>query len=154
MYNITIQFASDKKRAPKPARLRQWAEKALENQMESAELNIRIVDINEMSKLNSVYRRKNGPTNVLSFPSAIHDEVELETPILGDIVICTEVVNSEAREQQKSEEAHWAHMVVHGVFHLLGYDHESNNEAEIMESLEKQVMRDLGFKDPYEVGEE
>ena len=108
-----------------------------------------------MSELNSTYRQKNGLTNVLSFPFTMPEDVQIDIPILGDIVVCAEVVNREADEQSKPQEAHWAHMIVHGVFHLLGYDHETDKDAEIMESLETEIMQSLGYANPYEkTGEE
>lgn len=152
MYTIAIQLATDKTLVPKPSRLRKWAKQTLHSQLESAEITIRIVGVEEMTELNSTYRHKQGPTNVLSFPFAVPEEVELEMPLLGDIVICADVVNREADEQHKLREAHWAHMIVHGVFHLLGFDHEKENEAEVMEALEINIMQGLGFPNPYETG--
>ncbi|MBV9575277.1 MAG: rRNA maturation RNase YbeY [Gammaproteobacteria bacterium] len=149
MYQIDIQLIADKTLAPKKSLLRQWAKIALSQKMASAELGIRIVDIEEMTLLNATYRKKNKPTNVLSFPFSAPQGVTFDQPILGDIVICAAVVNQEAIEQKKSVEAHWAHMIVHGIFHLLGYDHETDSEAEVMERLEIQVMEKLGFKNPY-----
>lgn len=119
--------------------------------MESAEITLRIVDGKEMAKLNETYRQKKGLTNVLSFPFTTPDEVKLDIPILGDIVICAEVVSREAEEQNKTPESHWAHMIIHGVFHLLGYDHAETREAEIMESLETEIMQQLGYNNPYEM---
>jgi probable rRNA maturation factor len=153
MYQIVIQYATDKSLAPKPLRLRRWAKKTLAERIEAAEITIRIVDVQEMSMLNATYRHKNGPTNVLSFPFAISEEVEMDIPILGDIVICADVVNQEAQDQGKEREAHWAHMIVHGVFHLLGFDHETDEEAHTMESLEIAIMQSLGFDNPYHAGE-
>lgn len=153
MHHIFIQFAVDKSQAPKLSLLRKWAKAALAKQIDVAEIAIRIVDAPEMTALNSTYRQKQGPTNVLSFPFAISEEVDIDIPILGDIIICADVVNKEAQEQGKSTEAHWAHMVVHGIFHLLGFDHETDEEANVMESLEIDIMQTLGFTNPYETGE-
>lgn len=153
MYQITVQYAADKPQAPKPAALRKWAKAVLANQIDAAEITIRVVDAEEMTHLNSTYRKKNKPTNVLSFPFDLPKGVELETPILGDIAICAEVVNQEASEQNKSTESHWAHMVVHGVYHLLGYDHIKDKEAKVMEALEIDTLIALGFEDPYESGD-
>ncbi|VVC74859.1 Endoribonuclease YbeY [Aquicella siphonis] len=154
MYSITIQLAADKTLAPKKSLIRKWARAALSKQIESAEVTIRIVDSVEMTCLNSTYRHKNGPTNVLSFPFHLPEDIAVDTPILGDIVICAEVVNREAAEQHKTETAHWAHMIIHGMFHLLGYDHETDIEAQAMESLEIDTLRALGFANPYETGED
>ena len=106
-----------------------------------------------MTKLNKTFRFKQGSTNVLSFPFVMPDEIEMEVPLLGDIVICTDVVNREAQEQNKPHNAHWAHMIVHGVFHLLGYDHQTDSDANVMESLEIEIMQNLGFSNPYLTGE-
>ena len=154
MYHITIQQAADKALAPKTALLKKFAKSALARKTDSAEITIRMVTIEEMTTLNSTYRFKQGPTNVLSFPMLLPDEVETEAALLGDIVICSEVVNREAKEQHKEAVAHWAHMIVHGVFHLLGYDHQTDEDALVMESLEIDVMKSLGFSDPYHVKDE
>lgn len=149
MYQITIQFMTDKLHVPKPSLLRKWSIQALNKKIKTAELTIRIVDINEMTTLNSTYRHKKGPTNVLSFPFSVPQEIEFAQSILGDIVICAPIVYQEALAQNKPLDAHWAHMIVHGVFHLLGYDHELDNEAHIMETLEVEVLESLGFANPY-----
>jgi probable rRNA maturation factor len=151
MYHIIIQHAADDAPAPKSSLLRKWAKAALSQKTESAEVTIRIVTTPEMTHLNKTYRYKDGPTNVLSFPFETPKEVDINIPILGDIVVCAEVVNREAIEQGKPFEAHWAHMIVHGVFHLLGYDHENDADANTMETLEKNVLKNLGFENPYHV---
>jgi probable rRNA maturation factor len=154
MYSIIIQLAADQTLVPKKSLLRKWAKQALSKKVESAEVTIRVVGESEMSSLNATYRRKKGPTNVLSFPFNMSEEIQIDIPILGDIVICAEVVNREAHEQHKSLESHWAHMIVHGIFHLLGYDHETDKDAELMETLEIEIMQSLGFANPYESGED
>jgi|GEM_PF-142668 len=116
------------------------------------EITIRIVDEEESQHLNSTYRSKDKPTNVLSFPSELPDEILaiLDNKPLGDLVICMPVVLREAIEQGKSSEEHFVHLVVHGVLHLLGYDHETSvDDAAEMEALEIQIMATLGFDDPY-----
>ena len=125
----------------------QWATAAVQPEGDEVEMTVRIVDEAESHELNLTYRGKDRPTNVLSFPFECPDEVEL--PLLGDPVICRQVVEREAIEQEKPLMAHWAHMVVHGSLHLLGYDHIEDDEAEEMESLETQIMQGLGFDDPY-----
>lgn len=149
MYEITIQHATDKSLAPKTSLLKKWAKSALESQIKTAEITIRIVGIEEMTNLNTTYRNKPGPTNVLSFPFELPDHIKLDVPILGDIILCAQVVNQEAIAQHKTQEAHWAHMIVHGCLHLLGHDHVKDKEAEIMESLEIAILRKLGFDNPY-----
>lgn len=153
MYHIIIQHIVDKSNAPKASLMRKWATFALSQKRESGEITIRIVDEKEMTKLNETFRYKKGPTNVLSFPFDMPDGVELDIPMLGDIVICADVVNREAMEQHKTPESHWAHMIIHGVFHLLGYDHQTDAEATVMETLEIQTMQSLGFSDPYYIGD-
>ena len=111
------------------------------------ELSLRIVDCDEMRDLNRRYRGKDRPTNVLSFPADLPDVVNL--PLLGDIAICAPVVRREALEQGKPLAAHWDHMLIHGVLHLLGFDHESDAEAAVMEALETQALQQLGWPCPY-----
>ncbi|MEL7044516.1 MAG: rRNA maturation RNase YbeY [Pseudomonadota bacterium] len=113
-----------------------------------AEISLRLVDEEEMRELNGRYRDRDYATNVLSFPAELPDVVDL--PLLGDIVICAPVVHREATEQGKARDAHWDHMLVHGVLHLLGYDHVEDGEAELMESLERRILASLGHADPYE----
>ena len=137
---------------PTETQIQQWANAAIRPQTLEPEITIRIVDEAESHDLNLTYRGKDKPTNVLSFPFECPDEVEL--PLLGDLVICRQVVEREATEQGKPLEAHWAHMVVHGCLHLLGYDHIEDDEAEEMESLETEIMLSLGFADPYATDEE
>lgn len=112
-----------------------------------AELTVRVVGKAEMIQLNSRFRNKQSVTNVLSFPFEPPAGVCL--PLLGDVVVCAEVVSEEARQQSKCDEQHWAHIVVHGVLHLLGYDHIEKNDAHCMESLEINVLSKLGFPNPY-----
>ncbi len=149
MYDITIQRATVTKTSPTATKFKRWVKTVLQDRMPSAEVNIRIVDKTEMTELNSTYRHKNKPTNVLSFPFDMPEECKDDLPILGDIVICAEVIAEEAAAQEKTLEAHWAHMVVHGTLHLLGYDHEIDTEAEIMEAEEIRYLSALGFNNPY-----
>lgn len=151
--NITVQYAADKKLAPAKALISEWALQALAGNTDKTDVTIRIVNLDEMTELNQAYRGKTGPTNVLSFPAELPQEAANEFPVLGDIVICAEVVNQEALQQHKSQQSHWAHMVVHGIFHLLGYDHVKDDEAEEMEKREIEVMQKLGFANPYQDGE-
>ncbi len=113
-----------------------------------SELLIRLVDKAEIQLLNKTYRKKNKPTNVLSFPSELPKEIEIA--ILGDVVICISVLQIEAKVQNKSFENHLMHIAVHGVLHLLGYDHIKDNEANEMESLEIKILQELGIENPYD----
>ncbi len=115
----------------------------------NAEVSVRIVDDNEITALNSRYRHKNYPTNVLSFPIELPTGIKLEHELLGDIVIASSVVSQEAVEQSKSFLAHFTHMLIHGTLHLLGFDHQNNNEAEIMEHHEIALMQELNFDNPF-----
>ncbi len=132
---------------PVKAELEQWVEAALEGKMDEAELTIRLVESGESATLNQQYRDKPGPTNVLSFPFEAPADVSL--PLLGDIIICAPLVVQEAQAQGKTTRAHWAHLVVHGVLHLRGYDHIDDGEAREMEDLERKIMAYLRFNDPY-----
>ncbi|MCL1123823.1 rRNA maturation RNase YbeY [Shewanella surugensis] len=133
---------------PNQTSLALWVNTVLDGRMEEAELTIRIVGNEESQQLNFDYRGKDKPTNVLSFPFEAPPEIEL--PLLGDLIICAPVVAQEANAQNKTLQAHWAHMVVHGCLHLLGYDHIDDAEAEEMESLETQIITQLGFANPYQ----
>ncbi|EAR54765.1 hypothetical protein SKA34_20817 [Photobacterium sp. SKA34] len=132
---------------PTEAEFQQWLNAAVIPFQADAEVTIRLVDEKESHTLNLEYRDKDRPTNVLSFPFEAPPGVELE--LLGDLIICRQVVEKEALEQNKPLKAHWAHMVVHGSLHLLGYDHIEDEEAEEMENLETEIMQNMGFVDPY-----
>jgi len=114
---------------------------------DSSELSIRLINEAESASLNESYRQKSGPTNILSFPFTGVNGSDIS--LLGDIAICAPLVKKEAAEQDKSEEAHWAHLTIHGVLHLNGYDHEDPASAEEMEALEIRIMNTLGYDDPY-----
>jgi probable rRNA maturation factor len=153
MSSIEVQRVVSHSSIPTSTQLKSWAKAALAKEMLKAELTIRIVDKEEIQMLNSTYRHKNKPTNVLSFPFEMPDGVEMDAPILGDIIICADVILEEAKEQDKTYAAHWAHMVVHGILHLQGYDHENDHDAEIMEAKEIKILKKLGFDNPYQVRE-
>lgn len=131
--------------------LKLWVKTTLEPFQECAELTLRFVDIQEMSNLNSTYRHKQGPTNVLSFPSDIPKEIAetLDEPFLGDIVISPDVLQQESEIQGIPLKAHWAHIIIHGVLHLLGYDHMEPQEEAIMQAIEIQLLNKLGYENPY-----
>ena len=111
------------------------------------DIHINIIDKKESARLNKSFRQKKGPTNILSFTYPV--VAGLKQTSLGDLAICADIVSSEAIAQQKSEEAHWAHLIVHGVLHLSGYDHQNDDDALVMESLEIKILKKLGFKNPY-----
>ncbi len=147
---VDVQCASVEP-VPDEDDLRRWIAAALASQPAhggDTEITIRLVDIEEMTSLNQVYRDKCGPTNVLSFPAELPPELEL--PLLGDIVICAPIVSAEAQAQHKELDAHWAHMTVHGTLHLLGFDHIEEDEAASMEGLESVIMANLHYPCPYQ----
>lgn len=150
---IDLQIASENtENLPELAQFTQWVAQALtfvssSEQCPETEITIRIVDEAESHELNLTYRGKDKPTNVLSFPFEVPEGIDL--PLLGDLVICRQIVEQEATEQHKPVIAHWAHLTIHGTLHLLGYDHITDEEAEEMEGLETQIMQHLGFTDPY-----
>ncbi len=143
--SLSVQFVSSLTHLPTANQLRKWAKAALRV---DTEVTIRIVDDVEGRALNLAYRGKDYATNVLTFPLS-------EMPhLMGDIVICAPVVEKEAAEQSKSLEAHFAHLTVHGVLHLHGYDHEDTYQAELMESIEIQILAKLGYANPYLITED
>ena len=137
--HLAVQYALDVDNLPSRPQLRRWVKAAL---AEDAEITLRLVDAEEGRALNRDYRDKDYATNVLTF-------VLNEDPLMGDIVLCAPIVAAEAAAQGKSAEAHYAHLVVHGVLHLQGYDHENDAEAADMEALETQIVTKLGYPDPY-----
>lgn len=145
---LDVQVASEAADLPEEPDLRRWCELALRARQGDSELTIRLVDEDEGRELNRTWRHKDYATNVLSFPADVPDEF-LDIPLLGDLVICAPVVVREAAEQGKPAKAHWAHLVIHGCLHLLGYDHLEDDEAEEMEELERQLLAELGYPDPY-----
>ncbi|OBY91595.1 rRNA maturation RNase YbeY [Pseudomonas sp. AU11447] len=153
MLELDLQVASEAAGLPSEAEFRTWCELALRQRQNDSELTIRLVDEAEGRELNKTWRHKDYATNVLSFPADVPDEL-LDIPLLGDLVICTPVVIREATEQGKSVQAHWAHLVIHGCLHLLGYDHIDDVEAEEMEGLERELLAELGHPDPYAADEE
>jgi probable rRNA maturation factor len=144
---LDLQQASTATDLPTEAELQRVLDAAVTPFQADAEVTIRIVDEAESQQLNFDYREKDKPTNVLSFPFQCPPGIEL--PLLGDLVICAQVVAREAAEQQKTLQAHWAHMVVHGSLHLLGFDHINDADAEEMEAEEIEILQALGFANPY-----
>ncbi|MGB2130688.1 MAG: rRNA maturation RNase YbeY [Marinobacterium sp.] len=146
---VDVQYAVDAPNLPNEADFTRWVELVLKERKVEGEVCIRIVDTDESQTLNAEYRGKDKPTNVLSFPFEVPPGVPVT--LLGDLVICAEVVAGEAEEQQKVALHHWAHMVVHGTLHLLGFDHINDDEAEAMEALERDLLARLDIADPYAV---
>ena len=150
--SIDIQKACASEDSPDEDSIKRWVSAAIRDERDECELSIRIVDEQESADFNQRYRGKSGATNVLSFP---FDAVTPEPlPILGDLVICAPVLVREAAEQQKTITAHWARIVIHGVLHLLGYDHIEDQDAEQMECLETEIMLVLDFPPPYRILDE
>jgi len=143
---LCLQNASSIQNVPDLSEIELWLQMTLRDSP-PAILTIRIVDEAESATLNQQYRRKSGATNVLSFPADLPKEVDL--PLLGDLVICAPLVQKEAVAQEKPVLAHWAHLVIHGTLHLMGYDHIEAADAAQMESLETELLGRLGFSDPY-----
>ncbi len=146
---VDLQLESNDAFIPAESLFVKWCKAAIFPYQESAELTIRIVDEEEGLALNSAYRQKDYATNVLSFPADLPEGV-LDIPLLGDLIICAPVVRKEAEQQQKTIEAHWAHLVTHGCLHLLGFDHEDQDEALEMESIEQNILMEQGYPDPYQ----
>lgn len=146
---LDLQIASEAADLPAESDIQVWLDAALASYQRNFELTIRIVDNSESQSLNHQYRGKDKPTNVLSFPFEVPEGIELD--LLGDLIICAPVVKAEASEQEKPIIAHWAHMVVHGCLHLLGFDHITEEEALEMETLEIDILAKLGFNNPYTI---
>ena len=149
--DVSVTYATARKGVPSSASFRKWVTAALADRDAPAEMAIRIVGADEGRKLNRTYRGKDYATNVLSFPAESPEGLpeDVELPLLGDLVICADVVAREAAEQGKRPADHWAHLVVHGTLHLLGWDHEADDEAEAMEAREHEILAGLGISDPY-----
>jgi probable rRNA maturation factor len=148
-FSVDVQRASKTRPAPSSRRIAAWVAEVLRGRRARAALAVRLVDREEGLALNRRWRGRRAPTNVLAFPTA---GLEAVAPgLLGDIVICVPVVLEEARRQRKRTDAHFAHMVVHGTLHLLGFDHDARIRAREMEALETELLQRLGFPDPYSV---
>ena len=145
--DVAVSYALPRAGLPAANSFRKWVAAALDGRIREADLAVRLVDAREGRSLNRHYRGKDYATNVLSFPAELPEGVEL--PVLGDLVICAPVVAREAREQGKRLADHYAHLTVHGVLHLLGWNHEDAREAECMEGLEREILAGMGIDDPY-----
>ncbi|MGN6112911.1 MAG: rRNA maturation RNase YbeY [Luteimonas sp.] len=151
--DVSVGYALPRAGLPSAVSFRKWVAAALAGRIREADLAIRVVDAREGRALNRHYRGKDYATNVLSFPADAAEGVKLpkgvKMPLFGDLVICAPVVAREAKEQGKALNDHYAHLTVHGVLHLLGWDHEDEREAECMEALEREILAGLGIADPY-----
>lgn len=147
MPSVNVQFRLNPnglKYLPRVNDFQRWANAVSEA---NSPLSVRIVDLEECIKLNQKYRQINRPSNVLSFP--FDPQIETEQNYLGDIVMTAPMILQEAQEQQKSARDHWAHLFIHGVLHLTGYRHDTENQAKQMEAQESKIMKKLGFPDPW-----
>jgi metalloprotein, YbeY/UPF0054 family len=144
---IEIQDVFKSAGQPDQQQIQRWVDAALEGYKQDTEIVVRIVDQSESAELNEQYRRKSGPTNILSFPLDLPEGITLS--LLGDLVICAPVLEKEALEQNKPLAHHWAHIIVHGVLHLIGYDHIDETEAELMENTEIAILNKLHINNPY-----
>lgn len=149
-YYIDIQNACDELLPFSEEQINAWVTLPLVTEFPSAELTLRFVNIQEMTTLNHTYRKINKPTNVLAFPATYPKDLALDHPFLGDIVVCPDVLLKESQSFETSLNAHWAHILIHGVLHLLGYDHIKEDDALIMQSIESRLLATLGYDNPYE----
>lgn len=145
---IFIQNTSKTRSIPSKQQFKTWIEKAMAPCKKTREIVIRIVGVKEITKINNFYRKKNKPTNIISFN--FYTLPSIKTNFLGDLVICASIVKLEAKLQHKSIISHWAHLTIHGILHLLDHDHKNKNEAQKMEKLEIKILKNLGFPNPYQ----
>ncbi len=149
MHQIDIQVATQARLPFTKIKIKKWANIALSEKKSACEVTLRFVEIEEIRALNNSYRKKDQPTNVLAFPSVALPIAVLDVPFLGDVLICPEVLAQEALYQQKTLEAHWAHIILHGLLHLLGYDHINEDDETIMQHLEIRYLASLDIANPY-----
>ena len=147
--DVEVQRMIDSQTLPNDEELQLWVEKALSDYSKDAEVVIRIVDTDEISDLNQQYRLKTGPTNILSFPFEVPKGVS-GLNLLGDLVVCAEVLQQEAIAQKKPLKDHWAHIIIHGILHLIGYDHIKAKDALEMEAKEIHLLQQLRIDNPYQ----
>jgi probable rRNA maturation factor len=147
MNYLEIQLATSYADYPSEQQFQLWVDTVLQEDDQDSEIVIRLVDDQESAELNQQYRHKQGPTNILSFPFEAPDG--FDTDLLGDLVICAPLISLEAQQQNKQLFDHWAHITIHGVLHLLGYDHIDDAEAEEMEALEIKILSRLNINNPY-----
>lgn len=145
---LDFQVVSESKQLPAQTLFKYWVDAVLHDESQDSEIVIRIVDEDEMIQFNEQYRDKKGATNILSFP--FEPPEGIESDLLGDLLVCASVIEAEALQQSKKLEHHWAHMIIHGVLHLIGYNHLEEQEAEEMEALEIKILRSIKIDNPYE----
>ena len=148
MNYLDFQVVSKSKSLPSKEQFQCWVDAILSDESQNSEIVIRIIDEAEMILFNEQYRDKKGPTNILSFPFDVPEGIESD--LLGDLLVCAPIVEKESQQQKKILDHHWAHMIVHGVLHLLGYDHINESDAEEMETLEIEILIKIKIENPYE----
>lgn len=149
MINLDIQHETKATLPVTDKALSIWVEAALKAHVKQAELTLRLVDKTEIQMLNLTYRKQDKPTNVLAFPANLPEDISNEYPLLGDVIVCPAILEEESKALNTDLNAHWAHIVIHGVLHLLGFDHIDENDARIMQKYEISVLKTLGFDTPY-----
>lgn len=147
MLDLVLQNENNLTLIPSEEQFQKWVLISLKKDYPQLEQLIRIVDEQEIKELNSQFRQQDKSTNILSFPAESYEFLDYDN--LGDLVICASIVEKEAKEQNKQLNDHWAHLVIHGMLHLQGYDHVENDEAEAMESLEIKILKTIGISNPY-----
>lgn len=148
MNTVDVQLASQSTQLPTENQLQSWVDAVLKDDAENSEIVIRLVDDAEMSQFNQQYRNKQGSTNILSFPFEAPEGVCSD--LLGDLLVCVPVLEQEAKQQSKELMHHWAHIIIHGVLHLLGYDHINDDDADEMETLEIKILKTIKINNPYQ----
>ncbi len=144
---IDLQIATQQQNIPTLTQFDRWVRAALPDTLSQVELTIRLVDVTESAELNETYRHKSGPTNILSFNYDAMPGISQNS--LGDLAICAQRVEEEAVAQHKTLKSHFAHLTIHGILHLLGYDHINNDDAITMETLEIKILKELNIENPY-----
>lgn len=152
-YHIDIQNAANSPIPLTNNEITAIAIRALKEHLSDAELTIRFVNQDEMIELNHTYRQQNKTTNVLAFPFKQPPGVELDCPLIGDVIICPDVLEFESNQLNKPLKAHWSLIIIHGILHLLGFDHIKDSDAEVMQSFEIKLLAELGYNNPYELEE-
>lgn len=148
-YSIDIQTVCEESIPVSNKTLKQWIKLVLPMHKPRAALTLRLVSTTEMQNLNATYRKQDKPTNVLAFPAQIPPSVRLQYPLLGDLIVCPSVLMEESRDKQIPLVAHWAHIVIHGVLHLLGFDHQATEDTARMQAEEVRLLACLDFANPY-----